>query len=330
MIWRICVFLIFFSLAYSKEVRIATFDGGGIRGVATLEILKSLECDTQIAMHEDFDVFAGTSTGAIIAVSLAVGIPIDEMIDYYVTMSSTVFSDGSYSIFNPKYDREKLRLSLIGILEKYGYNEESTLAELPKKVVIPTVRLDDPKLGRWRMEIRENFTIAGGKNRIIDSILESTAAPTYFSSYENCVDGGIAINDPGLAAYSCAYHPLGIEKNGLSLLSIGTGYYKKYYQGDESWGFLGWLNPATWWKSQGSAPLISLILDVEDQVPQQLLSIVLPDSYMKIDFPLTHEVALDDYKNIDFLIKETDNYISSHPFYWENVCMWIDTSFQPR
>ncbi|MCP5504760.1 MAG: patatin-like phospholipase family protein [Chlamydiales bacterium] len=327
MIWRICIFLISLSLAYSKEVRIATFDGGGIRGVATLEILKNLENDTKIVMHQDFDVFAGTSTGSIIAVSLAIGIPMDEMIDYYVTMSSTVFADGGYSIFSPKYDREKLRLSLIEVLNKYGYNEESTLADLPKKVIIPTVRLHDPKLGRWRMELRENFTIAGGKNTILDTVMESTAAPTYFSSYENCVDGGIAINDPALAAYSCAFHPLKVEKNGLLLLSVGTGYFKKYYKEEENWGFLGWLNPATWWRSQGSSPLISLILDVEDQMPGQLLSLLVPASYQKIDFPLEKDVPLDDYQAIEALIKETDNYIASHPVYWEKICSWINTSF---
>lgn len=51
-----------------KGVRILCLDGGGTRGVATLQVLKQLKRESGgLEMHEIFDMVVGTSTGAIIA-----------------------------------------------------------------------------------------------------------------------------------------------------------------------------------------------------------------------------------------------------------------------
>lgn len=312
------------SFLHSQEVRILSFDGGGVRGVASLEILNGLEKSTQVVFHESFDVFAGTSTGSIIAVALAMGIPVKEMIKDYIDLSSKVFSNGKFlTLFQPKYDREELKKALLHIFESRGYSENSCLNDLPKKVVIPTVCLDDPKTGRWKMAVRENFSLEGGKIKIVDVILESTAAPTYFSSYKNYIDGGVAMNDPSLAAYISAYHPLSIEKNGVMLLSIGTGYVKKHIEGGENWGELQWISPVALDSDAGSVPLLSMVMDVEEQIPAQLCSILIPNSYRKVDISFSDEIALDDYSNITKLIAETQNFLSTHKSYWEDVCTWL-------
>ena len=61
--------------------RLLALDGGGIRGVMTLEILREIERTLQSELARDdsfvladyFDYFGGTSTGAIIATFLALG-----------------------------------------------------------------------------------------------------------------------------------------------------------------------------------------------------------------------------------------------------------------
>jgi len=65
--------------------RILTFDGGGIRGVFSLEILLRIETllrehfkAPNLILADHFDFFAGTSTGAIIAAGLSWGMPVEE------------------------------------------------------------------------------------------------------------------------------------------------------------------------------------------------------------------------------------------------------------
>src|ERR1700749_1361288 len=61
---------------------ILALDGGGIRGVLTLEYLEVIEAllrqrrkDPNLLLSDYFDLIGGTSTGSIIAAGLACGMP---------------------------------------------------------------------------------------------------------------------------------------------------------------------------------------------------------------------------------------------------------------
>ncbi len=181
---------------YGKETRILTFDGGGVRGVCSLELLRKLEKDTGIQFHKDIDVYSGTSTGAVIAVFLACGFSIDELLEDYEKMSSDVFSDPSssfISLFHPKYNQKKLQNDLKKLLRKCRLSEDILVRDLPKKVVIPTVNLDDPQTNRWKLDFQENLEPGRGNISVVDALLETTAAPIYFSSKDGHVDGGMGL-----------------------------------------------------------------------------------------------------------------------------------------
>lgn len=79
--------------------KMLSLDGGGIRGVLSLQILARIEnllksklgADDNFRLCDYFDYIAGTSTGAIIATALARGLSVAEIFDLYMKMSAEIF-----------------------------------------------------------------------------------------------------------------------------------------------------------------------------------------------------------------------------------------------
>ena len=62
-----------------KKINVLTLDGGGVRGLITLNIISELEekmskGDKDYKITKDFDVIVGTSAGGLLALALAAGI----------------------------------------------------------------------------------------------------------------------------------------------------------------------------------------------------------------------------------------------------------------
>jgi uncharacterized protein len=83
----------------NRPKKLLALDGGGIRGVLTLEVLAALEEKLKQAtkggddfrLGDYFDYIAGTSTGAIIAAGLALGLSAQELLDFYVKSGEAMF-----------------------------------------------------------------------------------------------------------------------------------------------------------------------------------------------------------------------------------------------
>lgn len=65
---------------------ICSIDGGGLRGIFPLRMLEQLEAYYGKPCSEMFDMFAGTSTGSIIASMLATGHSVKDVISLYTTL----------------------------------------------------------------------------------------------------------------------------------------------------------------------------------------------------------------------------------------------------
>jgi patatin-like phospholipase/acyl hydrolase len=79
--------------------RILALDGGGLRGVLTLGILREIESHLRarprrhpdLLLSDYFDLIAGTSTGAIIGAALSLGMSVDEVHRHYMRPGPFVF-----------------------------------------------------------------------------------------------------------------------------------------------------------------------------------------------------------------------------------------------
>ncbi len=309
--------------------KILAFDGGGIRGIIAATFLKNLEEKTGISFHEKADLFAGTSTGAIIAGTLASGMTAKEIFDFYFYKSQNAFEKKKESFetflhIDAKFSTKNLYQTLKAAFTSKGVNPHLSLKKFPKKIVIPTVNLDNKNLHRWRCEILNNIEEESENISLIDAIMRSTSAPTFFPSYQDCVDGGIAANDPSILAY--ALFRSYFEEEPI-LLSFGTGYTEHAIPKGEKWGVFSWILDLG---SKGRAtktPLLSMLFDVQEELPSQLCQLLLKEAYLRLDLKLEEAVNLDDVSKIPFLVEETEKFIQNASFDWEKVCEWTASHF---
>jgi predicted acylesterase/phospholipase RssA len=224
---------------------ILCLDGGGIRGIMTLQLLKELEDKAGIPCYELFDMVTGTSTGGIIAGLIAAGKRAVEIEQLYEQLVKQVFTKKSIlanRFINPpeytkKYYRAKLKENLGDITIAQVCNNHKLDLMITSK---------DVAAGE---ETFFSFFYEGGTNAntygtvLLRAAMEATmSAPTYFTPLERFVDGGITTyNNPSLAAiieavqYGTVYHDNNnkytIDK--LTVFSFGTGCRPQFIKPDK-------------------------------------------------------------------------------------------------
>jgi len=95
--------------------RILSLDGGGVRGLLTLGVLKRVEAilaarspaPAQFRLSDYFDLIGGTSTGGILATLFALGKSVDEVTELYFAMCPRIF--GWRSLLSRIYLRDRFK-----------------------------------------------------------------------------------------------------------------------------------------------------------------------------------------------------------------------------
>lgn len=79
----------------SKQgLRILSMDGGGMKGLATVKILREIEKGTGKQIHELFDLICGTSTGGMLAVALGIKqMSLEKCEEIYKKLGKLVFAE---------------------------------------------------------------------------------------------------------------------------------------------------------------------------------------------------------------------------------------------
>ena len=305
--------------------RILSFDGGGIRGLVTLALLKRLE--SQIPnLIKGADLLAGTSTGGIIALGLAAGKSVDEMIALYRDNGSKIFDDSWWDdlrdlggLAGADYDQKNLGKILTGLFP------DTKLKDLGKRVLIPSFNLDDgdPDATKrtWGPKFFHNFpgTDSDGEELVVDVALDTSAAPTYFPTHGTYIDGGVVANNPSLAAVAQTQDTRNTDPvpvlGDIFLLSLGTGVNLSYVKGKNlDWGLAQW-----------AKPLVSLLLDASMGIADYQCRYLLKANYRRIApvFPSDTNIKLDDWKRAQDLIDFGTTSVLTDSGRGDDVVQWL-------
>lgn len=230
--------------------RILSIDGGGIRGVEPAAFLAVLENDLDEPIGSYFDLIAGTSTGGILAIGLAMGLRASELLNLYETRGPIIFRDEpelgtvrrwlrenartyGRQFFRPKHDANILRTELHGVLG------DRLLGEARTRLVIPAWDADRRSVYIYKTAHHPRLK-TDYRKPALDAAMATAAAPTIFERHRTVdaiglLDGGVWANNPiGVAAVE-ATTLLGWAGKNLRILSLGCG--EEVYLFNDAAGF---------------------------------------------------------------------------------------------
>ena len=249
-------------------------DGGGIRGAATAAFLEKVESELNISLVDQFDFFAGTSTGAIIVAGIAgkgwTAQKVGELYNYENAnriFDKSIWDKGLGVIqTEPKYDGKGKRKLLNKNLGT------SKLANAKKPLLMVAYDVE-----KRRSRVLKSFTgttFEPGDITLAEAADASSAAPTYFPTVQVedmwLIDGGVIANNPALCAYAEAIKKFPGDE--IRLLSVGTGYRTRVIDGKKSrdYGAIEWLRH----------DLLGIVMD-ESVVEYQMQVILGNDCYLR-------------------------------------------------
>lgn len=231
--------------------RILCIDGGGIMGTLPASFLASLENDAGRPIGEYFDLIAGTSTGGILAIGMALGLPAKDLLDLYVKRGPHIFGQSGRllpthvadvwrsirHVAGPKHDADLLRQELERVIGGRKIGEART------RLVIPAWDPDHRSV--YIFKTAHHPRLKTDYSRLaIDAAMATAAAPTYFKRHRTAeniglLDGGTWCNNPIAIAVIEAITLLGWPASSLRILSLGC-VNEIYMFGDApGWGRLG-------------------------------------------------------------------------------------------
>ena len=294
---------------------VLSMDGGGIRGILTARIFERID-EVLPGFLERVDLFAGTSTGGLLALGLASGKTPKEMRELYQKFADRVFADSLLdnlkdvgNLVGAEYSAEPLK----EILAEYFPGK--TLADLPKKVLISTFKLDNegkrPDGVRvWKMKFFHNYPGADsdGDQLVVDVGVRTSVAPAYFPVYQGYIDGGVSASNPAMCALAQALDKVAGRQNvrDVAMLSMGTGYNRHYLPVQNAdWGLVQW------------APhLINIMLEGDQDVVDFQCRQVLDDHYLRVNPLLPREIGLGSIKYIPDLLETAEKADLSAAIAW--------------
>lgn len=257
--------------------KLLCLDGGGIKGLFAATILSEIEALTGSPIYRYFDMISGTSTGAIIAAGIALGIPASQICELYVKHAPQIFPQSKKlfrhlrQICSSKYNNTELSTQLKEIFQDF------TVGDCKTRLLIPSYNLTTGKVQVFKTSHADDLK-CDYKLKLVDVLLATTAAPTYFPPHRTplgtYIDGGIGANNPSLLALAEAVSSrCRWPREDIYLLSLGcTESISSATTGREKMGGLDVLK------------IISAFMNAESQYSHNIVQILLsPEQYLRVN-----------------------------------------------
>lgn len=283
---------------------ILCLDGGGMRGIIPVVILKKLEEymreeGAKNTLSSYFDFIAGTSTGGLIALSLtcpsslkhtdmANGSQIDfnELENTYMTIGKEVFPPSNSDLFGigkafrqiafDKYSYTGIE----GLLK--GWFEDYPLAKAEVPTLIMAYDIGNGKEAMLR-SYQDEGILAWEAGRA------TSAAPTYFAPFEKdgrlLADGGVIANNPSLYAYVEA-KKLYPECRCFHILSIGTANDVHTTTRESTSGLISWIDQVSPMYMTAQRRTVDYIMEDSGLA-----------DYLRINSPMDTSIKMDDIRD---------------------------------
>ena len=299
----------------TRPFRALVLDGGGMRGLYAATVLQSLMdlCagpdtktdDTAPARHANlgrrFDLMAGTSTGGLLAATLAYGCTLDEIIGIYKSSGQDIFPHPMPDYASKNINSLAMSSWAVRFRDKCPGNpaalraklEEflgaTTLRELWQQkgvaLCIPVTNVTDRACLVFKTpHAPEDDGEATAENRLVDVCMATAAAPVIFplaltpapNNPQNliaCTDGGLWANSPVLIALMEA---LKLHKGRpIEIVVVGsTGLAGDIVvkPGEENWGLMDWTM---------NSRLLELAMEAQSQGHYQMARALVPHLKVK-------------------------------------------------
>lgn len=312
-----------------KNKFILSIDGGGIRGIIPICALVSLEEHTGKLTRETFSFVAGTSTGAIIAASVAAGIPAKDLLNSYIRLSSKLFTK---SIFNWVkrfflgyfYSTQKLHDLIKSELEEA---KEWEINDSPIDLLISAKAIRDGKPWYFVKDNPQNSKRTGHLP-LVDCVTASASAPTYFYPWkvpekkEKAVgrtpiglltDGGVGIagNPVYQACVEAFFYTDKYVPSDTVVVSLGTGRFETQFVPGWIFSWLSWILKELLQSTGEQQTEI-----VQRHFPKTPFYRLDPDLKM-LDPNLKGEIKLDDASEAKRLVEYGQTFAPQIP--WEDI-----------
>jgi patatin-like phospholipase/acyl hydrolase len=270
-------------------VKILAIDGGGMKGLLPALLLSAFETRTGQSIARHFDLIAGTSTGGIIALGLAAGIPAARLADFYLERGPAIFSlslkqclKSLGGVADELYDAGELEVALSDVFGDRLLSSTETRA----MAVAYDIEAREPVIfTSWS---------AGDDYRLADVGRATSAAPTFFEPFAiaslsgrvtPCIDGGVVANNPARLALLAG---LGLleetDSRGVALISLGTGRCEKpiLLEAARSYGLAQW-----------APQLMDVMFSGGAEMVHHDCAASLGDHYVRLQADLPEPVAMD-------------------------------------
>ncbi|MEP2784856.1 MAG: CBASS cGAMP-activated phospholipase [Pseudoruegeria sp.] len=215
--------------------RILNIDRGRIKGTQPAAFLAQLEENLNQPIGHYFDLIAGTSTGGILAIGLAMGISAKSLLALYETRGQTIFGEAENKGWLGRktrdahaamrhWEKPKHELSILRD-EHYAVLGDRLIGDAQTRLMVPTWDADQRSVYIYKTAHHPRLT-TDHRKPALDAALATSAAPTYFASHKTVddiglLDGGTWCNNPVGVATVEAISMLGWDPSELNILSLG-------------------------------------------------------------------------------------------------------------